>query len=128
MIKYVFVIEDGDYLYDSIHQRLVEFKKDGSVVIGNIPNTGVCVAFPISLNEDVLEAIGFKSNGNAQYVNGDYVINIDCTNPYSILQFEGKPVLFVSDIQNECRKKGYPLDIDKNSLIQSCNRSKTASN
>lgn len=128
MNKYVFVMEDGDYLYDSSHQCLVEFKNDGSVVIGNIPNAGVCVAFPISLNEDVLEAIGFSSNENGEYKNGNLVIKIECTNPYSILQFEGEPVLFVSDIQNVCRKKGYPLKIDKISLIQSCNSSKTVSN
>lgn len=107
MIKYSVVIEDNDYLWNNTNNQLVIYHANGSVLIGSVPSTTcVQVAFPIPLNEDVLEAIGFLPNNNAEYANGSYVIRTNGTNPESILQIEGTPIRYLSDIQNFCRSKG----------------------
>ena len=73
-----------------------------------------------SLNEDVLEAIGFLPSGNAEYVNGSYVIRINGTNPESILQVEDTSIRYLSDIQNFCRSKGEEVVIDELRLKDAC--------
>lgn len=128
MIEYKIVIEDNDYLWNSERGQLVKYNSASStVVIGSIsPDTSVNVAFPIQLNEDVLEAIGFNANGNAKYSNGNYVINIDGKNPESILQIDGNPIRYVSDLQNFCRLKGEELNIDEEKLSEACTKTISA--
>lgn len=121
MIQYSVVIEDNDYLWNSTNNQLVKYQTNGSVLIGSVPSTTyVQVAFPIPLNEDVLEAIGFLRNDNAEYANGSYVIKTNGTNPESILQIEGTPIRYLSDIQNFCRTKGNELYIDETKLADAC--------
>ena len=68
MIKYEIEIEDNDYLWDSVNKRLIKYFTNGSVVIGAVRNSqSINVAFPIVLNEDVLNAIGFHYNGKVGY-------------------------------------------------------------
>lgn len=100
---------------------LVKYQTNGSVLIGSVPSTTcVQVAFPIPLNEGVLEAIGFLPNNNAEYANGSYVIRTNGTNPESILRIEGTPIRYLSDIQNFCRSKGEELFIDELRLKDAC--------
>lgn len=122
MIKFEVSIEDNDYLWDNTNKRLVKYSSNTpELVLGTIPANLPCsTAFPINLNEDVLEAIGFQVKNNAEYQCGNNIIKIDGTNPKSILVFEGKPVLFVSDIQNICRKKREELEIDETKLSNAC--------
>lgn len=129
MIEYKTVIEDNDYLWDGTNNQLIQYKAEGSVAIGTSSfNSGVKVAFPIPLNEEVLEAIGFISNSKAEYVNENFVVKIDGTNPTSILQIEGTPIQYVSDIQNFCRNKGTELNIDKNKLAKACQNLRQSTN
>lgn len=121
MIEYQVVIEDNDYLWDTKNKQLLKYKTDGSVVIGSISSVpNVQVAFPIPLRDDVLEAIGFITNGKAEYVNANYVVKIDGTNPTCILQIDGNPIRYVSDLQNFCRTKGNELYIDETKLADAC--------
>ena len=124
MIKYEIEIEDGDYLWDSVNKKLIKYSTIGSVVIGAVPNSySINVAFPIVLNEDVLNAIGFHCNGKAGYDdNNGNTIMIDGTCKESILVLQGKPVRYVSDVQNICRLNGTPPSIDENCLSNACNR------
>lgn len=116
----MFNIEDNDYLWNIESNQLVKYKDGGSLAIGC--NSSVQVAYPIPLNEDVLEAIGFKSNGNAEYVYGErrFVVKMDCAKPGSILQIDGNPIRYVSDLQNFCRTKGNELYIDETKLADAC--------
>ena len=120
MITYTINIENDDYLWDRNNQQLIKYNEKGSVVIGYIRNFNVSVASPIPLNEDILDAIGFPTNNNAGYTNGEITINIDGCNPKGILVCEGETVHYVSDIQNICRQKGIELQIDESKLEEAC--------
>lgn len=121
MIEINIHINEGNYLWDSWNQRLIKYDNNNSIVLGNISNSQNCnVAFPIPLNEDVLEALDFVSNNNAGYSNGSIVIKIDGTNLNSILVLNGIPVLYVSDIQNYCMNNKLKLKITESKLETAC--------
>ena len=122
MTTMAFNSENGDYLWDSSKQLLIKYDVKGSSVIGYARNFNLGVATPIPLNEDILDAIGFSKNEKAGYSNGNITIDIDGCNSKESLVCDGKPVHYVSDIQQICRKKGQELQIDEAMLIETCEK------
>ena len=118
MISFNLSIKDGNYLWDYKNKELVRYGFTGTVIIGLTSNNEIRVqtAFPIPLYEEMLGCLGFESNNNGEYVNGDKVIKIDGTNSTSVLCVNDNPVVYVSDVQNIYTD----LNIDEVQLRNAC--------
>ena len=73
------------------------------------------------LNNNDNDSPGFDSGMDTDDNNGNTIM-IDGTCKESILVLQGKPVRYVSDVQNICRLNGTPPSIDENCLSNACNR------
>ena len=111
---YTFEFREGNYFWDKQNHRLIKY---GEVCPCGY-QTGTSLAFPIPINEELLEIIGFTNN-NGQYVYVDdpkISIKIDGINLYGILTLFGKTVVFLNDIQNAFEDEKHFLLIDENKL------------
>ena len=114
---YNFEFKEGNYFWDKNNQRLIKYMQGADC---SYAENKTYIAFAIPLNEDILEALGFKNKGKAEYSNDNITISIDATCIDGILKCFDKTIHFVSDLQNICTEKKHELNIDEAKLEQIC--------
>lgn len=111
---YTFEFRVGNYFWDKQNRRLIKYGDVYSVD----GQEGLHVAFPIPIDEGLLELIGFTNN-NGEYIykgQSEISIKIDGMNPYGVLTLFGKTIVFLNDIQNAFEDYNRPLNIDEKVL------------
>lgn len=111
---YTTQFRDGNYLWDWDNKCLIRYNDDSSVIVKGNASSKTNTAFPIAVNEDILDLLGFKSNHNGGYILGCNEIIFDGCAPYgNPYKLKDKPVRYLNDIQNICEDNGITLNIDE---------------
>lgn len=106
MCKY----NNGNYLWDSTNEVLIKIGESNTYV------DGVNTTFPIPLNEDILELLGFNARNAGYEDDKNHFIEIRGASPESLLWFNGLPVKNLHELQNEFSNIGDSLIVDETKL------------
>ena len=101
--------KNGNYLWDSSNKTIIVYQPEIFV-------DGIGLAHPIRLNEDILELLGFNSRNAGYEDDKNHFIEIRGNCPESLLWFEGSPVTYLHELQNEFSNIGDCLNVDEKKL------------
>ena len=119
MREYTTTFREGVFLWEITHHRLVRYHDNELEVISGANDAAAIVScFPIPINEEILyDLLGFTSDGRGGYQLEACCIVFDGTEqtgmPFSI---DGRPILYLNDLQVICEDKGVTLNIDETKL------------
>lgn len=104
----------GNYLWNKNNHTIVCCDSTNKNVFSN----GVQVAFPILLNEEVLEILGFKTNNNCGYedCNGHIIELFGTSLSRNVLKYKNVEIKYIHELQDVFEDNGGELNVNETSL------------